>query len=71
MKPILDLSETDINDVKMEVKYCVEKDVHNLHILKSVAAGYPPIPVAEPNDIKSSPSRSSVPVPACQRHGSK
>lgn len=53
MKPILDLSKTDICDVKTEVKYCVEKDVHNLHILKSIAAGYPSVPVANNGEIKT------------------
>lgn len=52
MKPIVDLSETSLEDLKVETKYCVEKDVHNLHILKSVESGYPPIPVAKPDERK-------------------
>lgn len=52
MKQIIDLTQTNIDDVVTEVKYCVEKDVHNLHIAKSIAAGYPPIPVANNGEIK-------------------
>lgn len=53
MKETIDLTETDIDDVKTDTKYCVEKDVHNLHIQKSTALGYPPIPVANQNQTKS------------------
>lgn len=53
MKPeVLDLTAANIDDVVTEVKYCVEKDVHNAHIAKSVAAGYPPIPVAQADEFK-------------------
>lgn len=47
METVINLSETDIDDVKTDTKYCVEKDVHNLHIQKSTAKGYPPLPVVD------------------------
>jgi uncharacterized Rossmann fold enzyme len=53
MKPIVDLDQTNIDDLRVETRYCVNKDVHNLHILKSVAAGYPPIPVVKQGETKS------------------
>lgn len=55
MKPLLDLTTNDIDDQKVETKYCVEKDVHNLHIKQAVAAGYPSVPVAKPNELQAGP----------------
>jgi uncharacterized Rossmann fold enzyme len=55
VKPLLDLSEQDIDDVKVETKYCVEKDIHFLHIQKAIAAGYPAIPVARPDEFQPGP----------------
>ena len=52
MKEPLDLNSLNIDDVKTEVKYCVNKDVHNLHIQKSIAKGYPSIPVVPQGEIK-------------------
>src|SRR5678815_2491952 len=53
MKELLDLNSTDLTEHKTATKYCASKDLHNFHILKSTAAGYPPIPVAKPDERKT------------------
>ncbi len=55
MKPALDFNSEDIADVKIETKYCVDQATHNLNVQKSVARGYPPLPVANPDEKKSEP----------------
>src|SRR5437762_9644704 len=55
MKPLIDLGVEDITDLKIETKYCVEKDVHNLHIRKSIERGYPPIPVVKSDEFQTLP----------------
>lgn len=55
MKPLLDLTVEEIDDVSIKTKYCVEKGVHDLHVQKSIAAGYPPIPVVAADHINKEP----------------
>jgi uncharacterized Rossmann fold enzyme len=55
MKELLDLTTTDINEVQIETKYCVDQATHDLHCQKSIKAGYPPIPVAKPDELKEGP----------------
>ncbi len=55
MKPLLDLSVEEIDEISIKTKYCVEKGVHDLHVKKAIAAGYPPIPVVEADKIQDGP----------------
>ena len=55
MKELLDLNSKDINAVSITTKYCVDQATHDLHVQKCIKTGYPPIPVAQPNEIKDGP----------------
>lgn len=47
---IIDLSITDIETLKVETKYCVDKTTHDMNVKESVARGYKSIDAANPNE---------------------
>lgn len=53
---VLDLSQTDILDMKIDTKYCVERNIHDAHVKVAEANYYPSIPAAmSPADTKTEP----------------
>lgn len=55
MSEVLDLSVEEIDEVKIDTKYCVEQGVHDLHVRKALAAGYPPIPAVKQDHCNAEP----------------
>lgn len=53
---VVDLSQNDILDLKVDTKYCVERNIHDAHVKRAEARRYPSIPAAmSPADVIAAP----------------
>src|SRR5262249_8099191 len=50
-----DLTDANLSALKMETQYCVPRELHDLHVRKSLARGYPSLEISKPTEPRKEP----------------